>query len=314
MEPTNSPAFDHLEDERHCPGTTLRKVQRVQLRMLKVLDQVCSQHDLRYWLDGGTLLGAVRHQGFIPWDDDIDIVMPRYDYDRFIGIAHAVLPADIELDSRTVTRKLGSYNIPCRLRDKHSRIEDTHSADNLGQGLFIDIIPSDVYHDTGISRCLEIAYKRIYSGMTKIYDLLRNFRQREAFPGAAPLSYPLILFAMSGVRFLTLLSRTFLMYSRFQRADNGSPGYGYDVRWTRIFERHDVFPLQRIRFEDGNFLAPRNADGVLRVFYGPHYMVAPAPEWRVTKHLRSVVLDTRLSEKAISVEWSNQESQDFTPP
>ena len=92
------------------------------------------------------------------------------------------------------------------------------------------------------------------------------------------------------------------MYNRFQLTDNGSPGYGYDVRWTRIFERQDVFPLQRIRFEDGDFLAPCNTDGVLKVFYGAGYMTLPPVEDQQAKHLRSVILDIRRGDAAMDIE------------
>ena len=70
---------------------TLRKVQLELLAMLKDIDQVCSKYQIAYFLDSGTLLGAIRHQGFIPWDDDLDIGMLRSDYDRFSAIAQKEL-------------------------------------------------------------------------------------------------------------------------------------------------------------------------------------------------------------------------------
>lgn len=61
----------------------LREAQLKMLTMLEVIDSICLKHNLDYWLDAGTLLGAVRHQGFIPWDDDVDIAMPRASYENF---------------------------------------------------------------------------------------------------------------------------------------------------------------------------------------------------------------------------------------
>lgn len=62
----------------------LRSCQLKQLEILKIFDRICRKHNLRYWIDGGTLLGAVRHKGFIPWDDDLDVAMPSEDYKNWI--------------------------------------------------------------------------------------------------------------------------------------------------------------------------------------------------------------------------------------
>ncbi|MBQ3939443.1 MAG: LicD family protein, partial [Clostridia bacterium] len=69
----------------------LQRVHAVQLRLLKEFDRVCRENGLQYFAVHGTLLGAVRHEGFIPWDDDIDVAMPREDYDRFAALAPKAL-------------------------------------------------------------------------------------------------------------------------------------------------------------------------------------------------------------------------------
>ena len=79
--------FENLfPDEREKGETRLRQCQLVMLRLLKIFDHLCTKHDIRYFLTGGTLLGAIRHKGFIPWDDDLDVGMTRVNYEKFVKL------------------------------------------------------------------------------------------------------------------------------------------------------------------------------------------------------------------------------------
>lgn len=77
----------------------LRTCQLKQLGILEEIDRICRKHNISYWLDGGSLLGAVRHGGFIPWDDDIDIAMPQDDARRFAEVAPKELPSTLRLQT-----------------------------------------------------------------------------------------------------------------------------------------------------------------------------------------------------------------------
>ena len=118
----------------------LHDMQQEELRLLNVFAAFCEEHDLTFYLDAGTLIGAVRHQGFIPWDDDIDLTMPRPDYERMIALAGEMnredchlqgywgLPLDVAPYARYVTERVAIYN------------EDVRDYDT---NLWIDIFPID---------------------------------------------------------------------------------------------------------------------------------------------------------------------------
>ena len=121
---------------------TLRKLQLAELQTLLQIDRVCKKHGIPYFLDGGTALGAVRHKGFIPWDDDMDIGMLRPDYERFLEVARAELEPEYELvEPRTNDRLAGMF---AKVWKKGTVFETEETRDaGIAQGIFVDIFPYD---------------------------------------------------------------------------------------------------------------------------------------------------------------------------
>ena len=120
--------------------TQLRRAQLKQLTILEEIDRICRKHSIRYWLDGGSLLGAVRHGGFIPWDDDIDIAMPLEDMQRFVEIA----PKELREGLRLQTPETEDTREPIvKVRDLNSfYVEGNEDFSlNYSKGLFVDIFP-----------------------------------------------------------------------------------------------------------------------------------------------------------------------------
>ena len=76
---------------------SLKEIQTIELNILDAIHSLCTENNITYYLAYGSMLGAVRHQGFIPWDDDIDLVMPRKDYERFLDLAPSCLPGHLKL-------------------------------------------------------------------------------------------------------------------------------------------------------------------------------------------------------------------------
>jgi len=134
-------------DERSSVGADLKQAQLVMLRMLRILDYLCKENRIQYWLDFGTLLGAVRHKGFIPWDGDLDVGMTRRDYDIFTEICVPLLPKDIFFqNAKTDPYYPASNIIEAKLRDKYSNhIEWQERNPNLKwhNGIQLDIFIYD---------------------------------------------------------------------------------------------------------------------------------------------------------------------------
>ena len=142
-------------DNREEGCDELGQAKLVMLKLLRVFDDICRKNNLKYWLDGGTLIGAIRHNGFIPWDDDIDVAMLSDDYEKFIEIAQQELPDDVFLQTRKTDKKYPLYIT--KLRDKYSTYEEQNVARlNCHKGIFIDIFPMDYIRYPFMQRNLKL--------------------------------------------------------------------------------------------------------------------------------------------------------------
>jgi lipopolysaccharide cholinephosphotransferase len=132
-----------MEDlsEYNPEGSDLRRMQLKMLEILDVFDHICRKHNIHYWLACGTLLGARRHGGFIPWDDDLDVYILQTDYKKLVSVLKEELPENLKVQTRE-TDKNYWYYFP-KIRDVDSSFYDKNTeTDKLNyQGIFIDIFP-----------------------------------------------------------------------------------------------------------------------------------------------------------------------------
>lgn len=124
---------------------TIAAAQKVMLEILQEIHKICVENNLTYWLEAGTLLGAVRHKGFIPWDDDSDVSMPRADYEKFLKIAQEKLPEDMFLQTQDTDKE---YPLSwAKIRKNGTLLVETGETGNekYHHGIFVDIFPYDYY-------------------------------------------------------------------------------------------------------------------------------------------------------------------------
>jgi len=243
----------------------LKRVQAILLDMLKAFDRVCRQHGLRYYIIAGTMLGAVRHHGFIPWDDDADVAMPRRDYEILCKNADTWFPYYL--------RVVNNYTDPAypygfaRLQNTATTYVTRRFSEFVG-GLPVDIFPLDGMTDNKFSRWIH--YRRYHRLIKRMY-----------YSHTDPLKHGY------GLRwlFLTIYQRIFSREKIHRLVDARQQQWDFDA--SSLVADHDNKPNRGIlpkevygqptpiRFEDTILMGVEKPDEYLKYCYGD-YMVMPA--------------------------------------
>lgn len=222
----------------------VRKVQLANLELLKEFDFVCKQNHLRYWLDFGTLLGAVRHKGFIPWDDDLDIGMTRDEYDKIKDVFNkSTRNNDFYVDMH----RDHEYCNHCYLRVRHK----------TSPHLFVDIFPYDFY----------FADRADDSVTQNILGFHKQMKHRAK--------------GLSNEEFLRQINdfkQNVILENKQPREDDRPNlfwGMEFYHRWTPWFRDFEtIFPLRQIEFENTSFSCVNKPEEHLKLIYG-NYMSWP---------------------------------------
>lgn len=154
----------------------MTELQKIEFEMLKEAVRICDELKLRYYLVCGSALGAVKYGGFIPWDDDVDIGLPREDYEIFLSKAQDMLPQHIFLQNRKTDPKYP--HIFSKLRDCDTTFFEKSVADfDINHGVYIDVFPLDGYpSDIAQQRILEKEKVSCQKKLSCVFDLPRNFK------------------------------------------------------------------------------------------------------------------------------------------
>lgn len=247
----------------------LEELKQIEVDILLNIDRFCKDNQLRYSIGYGTLIGAVRHHGFIPWDDDIDIMMPRPDYDKFIDTYHDPILKVLCIEHGNY------YKTFAKVYDSRTIISNTN---NKNMGIYVDIIPID-----GLPSEEDSARRYLKKMVTMRKWLQRNI-DINVMQHKKPFIQTLVLRILGQIWPVSKGIKSFLHNSKKYPFDSSEYAAGFAVgNETWLFKREDISEITEMSFEGHIVKAPINYDHCLRAVYGD-YMKLPPEEERKPKH------------------------------
>lgn len=290
----------NLQDEErngYLIPASMKKVWNIQLEMVKLLLDVCNRNELNIWADSGTLLGAVRNKGYIPWDDDIDMIMLRNDYDKLLKIAEKEFPYPYFLQS--ANNEAGYFRGHAQLRKSDTAaILKRDIWQNFNQGIFIDIfvydyIPSspDAKSEIGrkVTKMQRAMNARMYGSLLSKNPLLHLMSKR--------------IIKKQGGSFQYFKRIESLITNRSDKSDSMLGAMMFKCN-CKIVRKEWYDNTIYLPFEDIMLPVPKEYDKVLTTLYGDYMTPSHAPTEHGsvifdTEHSYSDVLDKMRSEVSI---------------
>ena len=261
---------------------TVAGAQKIMLEILLAVHKVCEENHITYFLNAGTLLGALRHGGFIPWDDDMDIAMPRKDYEKFLEIAPEALPKDLFLQTRDTDP---AYQRPTvKIRKNGTLLIETGETGNekYHHGIFIDIFPYDYYKYEWFLRWMNWG--------SRVRDR-KNRYKKGTLKRLLVTLYTNYLLAIPAE--ILIQTRKYLIKHREYFVDENYEfmSNGLEMYRNRITRTKDIMPVKYAEgiFEGYGFCVPRNPEKFMTDFYGD-YMKLPPENERIT-HAKLIKLE-----------------------
>ena len=256
------------------------EMKKIQIEILLQVHEICEDSNLRYYLTYGTLLGAIRHNGFIPWDDDIDIAMPRKDYSRFIDIFSKLNHENLTITSIECNKKhLYTY---AKIYNKNTIKIENGVKNNIGfGGVDIDIFPIDGLPENEKKSMRYFKHQKL---LFRMYSLsMYDFSKSKFFHHRILYNLVALIAKIIGTRmWIVIINKNGIKYDSEKSTYIASSMASFYGNKEKILNKQYVERFL-VEFEGLRFWAPKNYHIFLSNLYGD-YMILPPLDKRVTHH------------------------------
>lgn len=268
----------------------IEELHQYDLEALKAFDTFCNKHGLRYFAIGGTLLGAVRHKGFIPWDDDIDVGMPRPDYDKLISLAKK-FPKPFVLEEYRYSKGFQSYFMKVR-NEKIELLETVTETKDKRRGYLLDIMPMDGTPNNKILRKLyycKVLFLRFLCGTANVHTGILTSRPKWEQQVLK------VCRALKLYKVLTIKKIYKSMDKLFHKQDVLKSSYIGTI--TGAYKTREIVPAEYfgieeeavyLEFEDMKIRVPKQYEVYLTHMFGDYMQLPPEEKRKI--HYQGVII------------------------
>ena len=268
----------------------IKIIQDKILSILKEFISICKDNNLTYYALGGTLLGAVRHKGFIPWDDDIDIGMPREDYEKFKKIASNALPENYKFLSEDTSNYKKAFSV---IRDDSTKIIMNYSNEEQEESLWIDIFPLDGMPTNPLKKkyhSYRYLYTRMMVQLSQFNSLVNQKKENR------PWLEKVIIRIANVIKIEKVVSFSWAQKKYLQTIKKYSFNESFAGNYTGAYKLREIVPSDYfgqpvlLQFEDLKLSCPHKFREYLTAIYGADYMQLPPEDKRNQHHYKIISL------------------------
>lgn len=256
----------------------LDTIHNILLSYLLQVDQICKKHNIKYFLAGGTLLGAVRHNGFIPWDDDADVMMLREDYDKFLQVVEQELPPNVVLHTPKTDSQNHCVFTKLRINNTMFATKWTSKHLNVHNGIFFDVLCHDKTSNGALGRKIHLQLTLLTRSL--VFNKWYNRKVNNGHKVQSAIAT--VLKNILPMKFLEWAQNKCLAWYKNKDSDYLYDGMGRNV-YNGDFPRYYLDDTIQWEFEGHSFPIPKEYDKYLTYLYGNYKEMVPASS-RQTSH------------------------------